>query len=362
MSPLHRKGTFYSGWFLLLAVIIILVGCAGWKHGWNYTKYVGQMLPASIGLGAERLEKEVNYNPIIRGFVQSRRTPDYIYVVSNYKTQLIYIEEDLLVTFTAGFSAKNTRKTEEPIPNAMLALVSRSDQHRVFSTRSRHYPKPSEGTPTPSEPKATKVKRNIGTGFAVSPNGLILTAYHVAEGASNIKVHLLGRGIFEAHIERSSPSTDLLLLRIDAQVSTYLTPISTHSLSVGERVFTIGYPAISLLGEEPKFTEGSIAALSGPGGDAMFMQISVPVQPGNSGGPLVTERGELVGVVIASADVVKFLTSTGSLPQNVSWAVKADYVRPLLPQSGVANIFTSREEAIKQTKRSVCLIEAIKEP
>jgi S1-C subfamily serine protease len=305
---------------------------------------------------------EVKFNPTIRGFVQSHRTPDYIYVISNKKIHLIYIEEDLLATFDRGFSLKSTYKTEGYIPDGMLALVSRSDQQRVLSTRSRHYPKPSEETPTPSEPKATKVKRNIGTGFAVSPTGLILTAYHVAEGASNIKVHLSGRGVFEAHIERSSPSTDLLLLRIDAQVSTYLTPISTHSLSIGERVFTIGYPAISLLGEEPKFTEGSIAALSGPGGDAMFMQISVPVQPGNSGGPLVTERGELVGVVIASANVVKFLTSTGSLPQNVSWAIKADYVRALLPQSGIANIFSSREEAIKQTKRSVCLIEAIKEP
>lgn len=362
MLPLQRKGSFYSVWFLLLAVIILSAGCAGWMHGSTTREYAGQMLPASIGRGAKRLEIEVNFNPIIRGFVQSRRTPDYIYVVSDHKTQLIYIENDLLVTFTRGFLPENTYMTEEPIPNAMLTLVSRSDQQRVLSARSRYYPKPSEETATPSEPKATKVKRNIGTGFAVSPNGLILTAYHVAESASDIKVHLSGRGVFEAQIERSSPSTDLLLLRIDAQVSTYLTPISTHSLSIGERVFTIGYPAINLLGEEPKFTEGSIAALSGPGGDAMLVQISVPIQPGNSGGPLVTERGELVGVVIASADVVKFLTSTGSLPQNVSWAIKADYVRALLPQSGVANIFSSREEAIRQTKRSVCLIEAIKEP
>jgi len=248
------------------------------------------------------------------------------------------------------------------MPNPMLTLVSMSDQQRVLWVRSQRYPKPPEVKVTPSEPKTTQVKRSIGTGFAVSPNCLILTAYHIVEGASSIKVHLLGRGIFEARIEKSSPSTDLLLLRIDTQISTYLTPIFTHSLSIGDRVFTIGYPAIDLLGVEPKFTEGSIAALSGPGGDATFMQISVPVQPGNSGEPLVTERGELVGVVIATADVVKFLTSSGSLPQNVSWAIKADYVRALLPQSGVANILSSREEAIKKTKLSLCLIEAIKEP
>lgn len=157
MSTLHRKGCFYSGYFLILTVFILSTGCAGWRHGSTTREYEGQMLSASIGRGAKRLEIEVNYNPVIRGFVQSRRTPDYIHVVSNYKTQLIYIEEDLLVTFIRGFSASKTQKTEEPIPNAMLALVSRSDQQRVFSARSRHYPKPSERTPTPSEPKATTV-------------------------------------------------------------------------------------------------------------------------------------------------------------------------------------------------------------
>jgi S1-C subfamily serine protease len=336
--PLEGKRCFYSCWFLLLTVIILSAGCAGFIHGWTTDEYVGQMLPASIGRGAKRLEIEVNFSPVVRKFVQNRGTPDYIYVVSDKKTHLIYIQKNLLVTFNRRFSVKNTQTTEEPIPNAMLALISKV------------------------APPEKKVERTIGTGFAVGPNGLVLTAYHVVERAIKIKVHLSNRGVFEAHIERSSPSTDLLLLKIDTQFSTYLTPISTHSLSIGERVFTIGYPAISLLGEEPKFTEGSIAALSGPVGDPMLMQISVPVQPGNSGGPLVTERGELVGVVIASADVVKFLTSTGSLPQNVNWAIKADYVRAMLPQSGVANILSSREKAINQTKLSVCMIEVITGP
>jgi S1-C subfamily serine protease len=369
MVPVKRKRCFYSSWFLLLTIIILSAACAGWRHDSATIEYVGQMLPASTGRGATLLEIEINYNRGIRSFVQNYGIPDYIYIVSNFKTQLIYIEKDLILTFTEGGIIY------EPIPSAVLALVSSSDRQRVLSARIEN-PKPSYAkkpgaiTPhgpqtstevTPREEKTTNVARSIGTGFAVSPNGLVLTAYHVAEGASSIKVHLFGGDVFQARIERSSPTTDLLLLRLDTKFSAYLTPISTHSLSIGEHVFTIGYPAIDLLGEEPKFTEGSIAALSGPGGDAMFIQISVPVQPGNSGGPLVTERGDLVGVVIGSANVLNFLKKTGTLPQNVSWAIKADYVCALLPPLTTAKISSSREEAINQTKLSVCVIEAIKD-
>ncbi len=362
MLLLKRKDSSYSGMFLLLTLSILSSGCTAFRTGYTTQEYAYQMLPASFGKGAERLEMETKINSLVRDYVQKKRFPDYIYVVTQRKFHLIYLRDDLFVTFDrTSVSPKSRTVSEENIPDQMLALVSPSDQQRVLSKRSQYHARPSDRPVAPSVPNVAVVKRNIGTGFAVSPNGLVLTAYHVAEGATKIKVHLSGRGVFDAHVERSSPSTDLVLLRIDAQFSKYLTPISTHSLSIGGRVFTIGYPVINILGEEPKFTEGSIAALSGPAGDATFMQISVPVQPGNSGGPLVTERGELIGVVIGTADVIKFLTSAGSLPQNVSWAVKSDYVRALLPQAGVVNIL-SREEAIKQTKLCVCLIEAIKEP
>ncbi len=151
MLILQRKGSFYSLFFLLLVVIILSVGCTGWRHGATTKKFAYQMLPAATGGGAERLEIEVNFNPIIRGFVQSHKTPDYIYVVSDKITQLIYIENDLLVTFTRKFLVESTSVTEEPIPNDMLALVSLSDQQRVRSVRgqtetSSHLPEVSRPT------------------------------------------------------------------------------------------------------------------------------------------------------------------------------------------------------------------------
>jgi S1-C subfamily serine protease len=354
MLPRKKKRGFYVYATLFITILILTAGCSAFRHGYTTQEYAHQMLPASVGRGAERLEMEVKFSSVIRGYVQNRRFPDYIYVASNKKLHLIYIKDDLFVTFNrTRTSIKSTIITEENIPDAMLALVSWSDQQRVLSARSGHYPESVKG----SGPK-----RKIGTGFAVSPDGLILTAHHIIAHAVSIRVHLSGDRVFEARVERSSPSTDLVLLRIDAQTPVYLIPAFTHSLLIGKRVFTIGYPVVGLLGEEPKFSEGSIASLSGPSGDAMFMQISVPVQPGNSGGPLVTERGELVGIVVASADVVAFITATGSLPQNVNWAVKADYARALLSSPGSPNAFSSREEAIKHVRRSVCLIEVITGP
>ena len=86
-----------------------------------------------------------------------------------------------------------------------------------------------------------------------------------------------------------------------------------------------------ILGKEVKYTDGSISSLSGLQGDATFFQINVPIQPGNSGGPLVNADGDVVGVVTATAAVEAFYKSVGAMPQNVNWAVKGAYASLLLP-------------------------------
>jgi len=120
----------------------------------------------------------------------------------------------------------------------------------------------------------------------------------------------------------------------------------------------MGYPVADVMGQEPKFTEGSVSALSGIGGEAALLQISVPIQPGNSGGPLVNERGEVVGVVTSTAAVRTFFAVTGTLPQNVNWAVKADYARLMFNAPGVKSLAVSREQAIQWTRGAICLVEA----
>jgi len=96
---------------------------------------------------------------------------------------------------------------------------------------------------------------------------------------------------------------------------------------VGDPVFTLGYPNVIIQGTEPKYTEGTISSLTGVGNNPRWFQISLPVQPGNSGGPLVDEHGQVVGIVNARLDDFKALATSGVLPQNVNYAIKRDCSR-----------------------------------
>ena len=102
------------------------------------------------------------------------------------------------------------------------------------------------------------------------------------------------------------------------------------SVKLGGTVATVGFPNIGLQGFAPKLAKGEIASLSGAGDDARYFQISVPVQPGNSGGALVDERGNVVGVVSAKLSARAALAATGALPENVNYAVKSSYLLSFL--------------------------------
>jgi S1-C subfamily serine protease len=101
-------------------------------------------------------------------------------------------------------------------------------------------------------------------------------------------------------------------------------------VKLGESVFTIGFPNIELQGFSPKLTKGEISSLTGMQDDPREFQISVAVQPGNSGGPLVNQYGNVVGIVAAQLADIATLETTGSLPQNVNYAVKSSVLNVLL--------------------------------
>lgn len=168
--------------------------------------------------------------------------------------------------------------------------------------------------------KAIKVAPKSGTGFALSANGFIATNYHVIEDANNIKV----RGVkgdfstmFNANVIKSDQIADLAIIQIDDPKFTDLGkipyPVVSSNTDVGEEVFVLGYPLTNTMGEEVKLTTGVISANSGYQGNQNQYQISVPVQPGNSGGPLFDKNGKVVGIVNAKH------TDT----DNVSYAIKA---------------------------------------
>ena len=124
-------------------------------------------------------------------------------------------------------------------------------------------------------------------------------------------------------------ANDLALLKAEGRFAA-LPVAASRGVKLGGTVATVGFPNIGLQGFAPKLAKGEIASLSGAGDDARYFQISVPVQPGNSGGALVDERGNVVGVVSAKLNASAALRSSGSLPENVNYAVKSSYLLSFL--------------------------------
>ena len=174
-------------------------------------------------------------------------------------------------------------------------------------------------------------RRGSGTGFLISADGLVVTNHHVIEGANAIEVQQ-GNMIYAASVVARDAANDLALLKTDMK-GRPLRLASARGSMRGDEVLTLGYPLPDLAGEAQKATFGRINATAGFNDDARYLQIDVPIQPGNSGGPLINRRGEVIGVVSASLGEEATFRRSGAIPQNVNYAVKADYVMPLLPSS-----------------------------
>jgi S1-C subfamily serine protease len=104
----------------------------------------------------------------------------------------------------------------------------------------------------------------------------------------------------------------------------------------GERVVVVGFPLAGLLAEQANVTTGDVSSLAGIGDDSRYLQITAPVQPGNSGGPLFDASGNVIGVVSAKLDAVKVAGVTGDIPENVNFALNVSVVRAFLDAHGVA--------------------------
>ncbi len=178
---------------------------------------------------------------------------------------------------------------------------------------------------------ATGEKRPVtstGTGFFVTDDGYLVTCEHVVDGAKAFNVRIAGASL-PAKLVVESKAIDVALLKVNGSFRAL--PVAAESrVKLGDSVFTIGFPNPEVQGVEPKLTRGEISSLAGIQDNPRYFQISVPVQPGNSGGALVDEYGNVVGIVAARLDDIAAYESSGALPQNVNYAVKGSLVRAFL--------------------------------
>ena len=195
-------------------------------------------------------------------------------------------------------------------------------------------------SPAPGEkPEVKQDTVSFGTGWPVL-GGFVVTNYHVVKGHEEFLLLCKDGQKIPAVIAAYDAANDLALLKATKprKLPSAL-PLATRPARVGEKVFTIGYPHPTLMGAEPKLTDGIINSLTGVGNDPRTYQISVPVQAGNSGGPLLNMKGEVVGIVTAKLSASEVFKWTGDLPQNVNYAIKTPYLSVLLSSTpDAANI------------------------
>jgi S1-C subfamily serine protease len=176
-------------------------------------------------------------------------------------------------------------------------------------------------------------RTSSGSGFFVSEAGHVMTNAHVVVGCTSLKVMAADLAV-EAEILASDAKRDLALLKIGqpAPAVATLRPAERQ----GEAVAVYGFPLSSILSSAGNFTTGGVTALAGLHDDANWLQISAPVQPGNSGGPLLDESGNVVGVVVAKLNAMKFARVTADIPQNINLAIKASEAAEFLDAHGVS--------------------------
>ena len=221
--------------------------------------------------------------------------------------------------------------------------------------------------PKGMEINGKKEQVGSGTGFILNTDGFIATNYHVIDEAKEIEVVFPseeGIKTYKVSVFLADKTNDIAILKINDSTFkklTYLPYELSDDYEVGEEVFTIGYPQPDIMGTESKLTTGIINSLSGIDNDNTCMQISVPIQPGNSGGALFNSKGNIVGITTSSLNSIFMAKYKGNIPQNVNYAVKTEYLKVLIKSvyldgKNIVKDMSLKDKA-KIIKNYICLIK-----
>lgn len=203
-----------------------------------------------------------------------------------------------------------------------------------------------------SDVKSDMIDFASGTGVLIDKSH-VLTASHVIDDADEILVEFSDGMPIKATTYRTNAEEDWAVLKLDAECK--VLPISyVPEIQLGDKVYTLGFPSASLLGKSIKYTDGSVSALTGMMDDAKTFQISAPIQPGNSGGPIFDGKGRVVGIVLSCLDPRKFFQHTGgALPQAVNFGLK---IQNVVAQTTGISFVKDENRTVTQNHKSTCFI------
>jgi len=260
------------------------------------------------------------------GFVKKGETKLLIKKVSEnrYKGKLIYILKDAMSKTTQSIDMEFSLDDEcKRFSSTMPPMGIFGSEWEVLAEK--------------TWPEDSGIKGDMpgaGTAFFVN-NDVLVTNEHVVRGFKTGKIRYRDN-IYQVDVIGRDEVNDLALLKVRFNDYKTLTSVKAlrmgdvYGVEAGETVFTIGYPLIRELGVSPKISMGIINSLTGMNDDPRMYQISIPLQPGNSGGPIFDENGGVIGVAASGLNVAYYMKVKNFSPQNVNFAIKADYINNLL--------------------------------
>jgi S1-C subfamily serine protease len=178
-----------------------------------------------------------------------------------------------------------------------------------------------------------KKAASTGTAFYINKSGQMITAAHVLRDCVVLEAQKDGT-VFPLTLTASSNLLDLAVVDSGKPTDRALPLRTGQTLTLGEGVTNVGYPLQGLLADSPNLTRGNVSARAGMKGSVGLFQFSAPIQPGSSGGPVVSDGGELLGITVSSLNAAA-LIKDGLLPQNVNFALEARYAAMFLRDSRV---------------------------
>ncbi|HEV8096227.1 MAG TPA: serine protease [Burkholderiales bacterium] len=194
--------------------------------------------------------------------------------------------------------------------------------------------KPGESPPgAPAKPAPSR--GSSGSGIVVNRSGSILTNEHVVRACDGYEVIDNDNRKLKATVLATDAKNDLALLATDEHFPTAAKLRKQSEPRLGESVTVVGYPLVGVLGDKPSVGFGNVTSTIGIRGNPAQMQISVPIQRGASGGPVLDQSANVIGVVVSKLDALKFAERGGDLPQNVNFAIRAGPLRAFLEANKV---------------------------
>jgi serine protease Do len=279
-------------------------------------------------LATERAERRLVTRGVLRDgrpfYTRSDRTP------AGWAT--VYLAADPAEAGTLALAAASVLPGQ-PLPwnlpagGALDTLVSEA---RAFLAIERALPAPRTIPETAALPDPDAAT-TTGTGFYLGAR-TIVTAEHVVAGCARIN---LADGT-DLEIVARDPDLDVAVLATPRPTTRWLSLSPATSARLGQRVQAAGFPYYAIAGTALHLTGGNVSALSGIDDDARFFSFTAPVQPGNSGGPLLDANGGVLGLVVARLSEDFIVEETGSFPQNINYALSESELAAFLADAGLA--------------------------